>query len=262
MPPSVQWSCVAGIGAEGQAVLLRGVAQVVEHDARAGRGRVAARRRSRGCRCRYFEKSITTATLQHWPARLVPPPRERTGASCARQSSIVVDDVVDRPRDDDADRHLAVVRAVGGVQRARARSKRTSPSTTPCSSRASFFASTLIRRRSARRLVASARGRSPAASRRAEALRPPARGVRRRTCARSARGHGTTPGGEASVLRTTRARTRPARSDPIEFLQLSPEGLLDHPDQLPGRPSPWPSPSSPPAPSGCAAAAAGSRDRR
>jgi hypothetical protein len=27
--------------------------------------------------------------LQHWPARLVPPPRESTGASCARQISIV-----------------------------------------------------------------------------------------------------------------------------------------------------------------------------
>src|SRR5438094_216489 len=35
---------------------------------------------------RYFEKSSTTATLQHWPARLVPPPRGRSGASCSRQT--------------------------------------------------------------------------------------------------------------------------------------------------------------------------------
>src|SRR5438067_2382414 len=38
---------------------------------------------------RYLEWSITTATLQHCPARLVPPPRERTGAPCARQTSTV-----------------------------------------------------------------------------------------------------------------------------------------------------------------------------
>lgn len=28
----------------------------------------------------YFEKSRMTATLQHWPAREVPPPRARSGA--------------------------------------------------------------------------------------------------------------------------------------------------------------------------------------
>ena len=28
----------------------------------------------------YFVKSNTTATLQHWPAKLVPAPRARTGA--------------------------------------------------------------------------------------------------------------------------------------------------------------------------------------
>ena len=40
-------------------------------------------------RFRYFEKSMTTATLAIWPARLVPPPRERIGASCSRQAAIV-----------------------------------------------------------------------------------------------------------------------------------------------------------------------------
>ena len=38
-------------------------------------------------RLRYLEKSRTTATLQHWPARLVPPPRDSTGTSCARQTA-------------------------------------------------------------------------------------------------------------------------------------------------------------------------------
>ena len=37
----------------------------------------------------YFEKSMTTATLQHWPARLVPPPRERIGAPCAGRRATV-----------------------------------------------------------------------------------------------------------------------------------------------------------------------------
>ncbi len=34
--------------------------------------------------CMYFEKSRTTATLQHWPASDVPPPRARIGAPCLR----------------------------------------------------------------------------------------------------------------------------------------------------------------------------------
>ncbi len=38
---------------------------------------------------RYFDMSMITATLQHWPQRLVPPPRERTGAPCFRQRAIV-----------------------------------------------------------------------------------------------------------------------------------------------------------------------------
>ena len=38
---------------------------------------------------RYFDQSITTATLQQPPVRLVPPPRERIGAPCARQTATV-----------------------------------------------------------------------------------------------------------------------------------------------------------------------------
>ena len=109
------------VGREGQVVLLG--------RRRAGRRaptpgcdprELARRGRSRGRWFRYFEQSITTATLQHWPARLVPPPRERIGAPCARQTATVAIDVVDVARDDDADRHLAVVRAVGRVERAAA----------------------------------------------------------------------------------------------------------------------------------------------
>ncbi len=37
---------------------------------------------------------MTTAALQHWPARLVPPPRDRTGAPCSRQTATVLDHVL------------------------------------------------------------------------------------------------------------------------------------------------------------------------
>ncbi len=37
----------------------------------------------------YLVKSMTTATLQHWPRRLVPPPRDRIGAPNWRASAIV-----------------------------------------------------------------------------------------------------------------------------------------------------------------------------
>ena len=38
---------------------------------------------------RYFDQSMTTAVLQHCPARLVPPPRESTGAENWRQTAMV-----------------------------------------------------------------------------------------------------------------------------------------------------------------------------
>jgi hypothetical protein len=40
-------------------------------------------------RWRYFIVSMTTATLQHWPARLVPAPRESTGTSWRRHAATV-----------------------------------------------------------------------------------------------------------------------------------------------------------------------------
>ena len=38
-------------------------------------------------RRQYLDQSITTATLQVCPARLVPPPRDTTGAPCSRQTA-------------------------------------------------------------------------------------------------------------------------------------------------------------------------------
>ncbi len=37
----------------------------------------------------YFEKSRMTATLQHWPGMLVPPPRDSTAAPNSRQAATV-----------------------------------------------------------------------------------------------------------------------------------------------------------------------------
>ena len=52
----------------------------------------------------------------------------RIGAPCSRQTATVATTSSTVARDDDADRHLAVVRAVGRVERAVAGVKRTSPS--------------------------------------------------------------------------------------------------------------------------------------
>ena len=75
------------IGAEGQAVLLRAhrAAHRTRRPARRGRSDCDASMSS--TRLRYFEVSITTATLTHWPFCEVPPPRIRIGASCRRQIS-------------------------------------------------------------------------------------------------------------------------------------------------------------------------------
>jgi hypothetical protein len=35
----------------------------------------------------YLVQSMTTASLQHWPARLVPPPRDSTGAPSSRHTA-------------------------------------------------------------------------------------------------------------------------------------------------------------------------------
>ena len=68
----------------------------------------------------YFVKSNTTATLQHCPARLVPAPRGRTGASNFRHAATAATTSSASRGTTRPIGNLAVVRAVGGVQRAAA----------------------------------------------------------------------------------------------------------------------------------------------
>ena len=58
-----------------------------------------------------------TAVLQHCPASEVPPPRESIGCSVFAAGGDGGNDVVVVAREDDADRDLAVARAIGGVDR-------------------------------------------------------------------------------------------------------------------------------------------------
>ena len=77
MPPNVQWSCVEGSGPYVRPwtfAAFRTMSQITPGSTRA---RLSFGNSSK-C-CRYFDQSITTATLQLWPARLVPPPRLSTG---------------------------------------------------------------------------------------------------------------------------------------------------------------------------------------
>ena len=106
------------VGAEGQMMLLGGVAQLVEHAAGLDRREARARDRFEMMLFRYFEKSISTATLQPCAGEA----RCRRRASRAARRMLAAqrngrDDVFDSPRNDDADRHLAVVRGVGRIER-------------------------------------------------------------------------------------------------------------------------------------------------
>ena len=67
----------------------------------------------------YFEKSRMTAALQHCPASDVPPPRASSGARWSRHRA-TGRDVFFVARNDDADRNLAVIGAVGRVESAAA----------------------------------------------------------------------------------------------------------------------------------------------
>ena len=62
-------------------------AQHIEH--RPGSTRANRRRVELEDAVQVLRQSITTATLQHCPARLVPPPRERMGAPNCRQAASV-----------------------------------------------------------------------------------------------------------------------------------------------------------------------------
>ena len=65
----------------------------------------------------YFVKSSTTATLQLWPARLVPEPRASIGALERSAHGDRGAHVFFVAWHDNANGYLPVVRGVGGVQR-------------------------------------------------------------------------------------------------------------------------------------------------
>ena len=89
IPPSVQWLCVEGSGANIKPCCL--AASCNESKMTPGSTwavRVSGSRLT--TRFMYFDVSRTTATLQHWPAKLVPPPRARMGAPKLRAISTVI----------------------------------------------------------------------------------------------------------------------------------------------------------------------------
>src|SRR5262249_33477374 len=91
MPPKQHWLCVAGSGPQTSlrfdclSAAFRNSSQTVPGNTRAQRSETLIS----STRCMYFDQSMTTATLQHSPARLVPPPRESTGAPNLRQAATV-----------------------------------------------------------------------------------------------------------------------------------------------------------------------------
>ena len=117
MPPSVQYACVAGSGPNVRP--CRSAARRRSSSTAPGSTR-ASRRAGSTSRTRrtWREKSSTTATLQHWPAREVPAPRVRTGAPNRRQTATAATTSSADSGNDDADRDLPVVRRVGRVERA------------------------------------------------------------------------------------------------------------------------------------------------
>ena len=64
---------------------------------------------------------MTTAALQDWPHKLVPAPRESTGAPVMTAQFDRFYDLLRRAGEDNANRNLAVIRGVGRVERAAAR---------------------------------------------------------------------------------------------------------------------------------------------
>ena len=60
-----------------------------------------------------------TATLQHWPASDVPPPRQSSGAPNCAAKRDRCQNIVGIAGEHDSDGNLAVVGTVGGVERAR-----------------------------------------------------------------------------------------------------------------------------------------------
>ena len=121
MPPSVQRECVAGSGAKVRPCALGGLAQRVAHHAGLDAREARRRRRSRRTRSRYFEQSMTTATFTALAADARCRRRARsTGAPCSRHTATAATMSSTLLRQHDADRHLPIVRRVGGIGGARA----------------------------------------------------------------------------------------------------------------------------------------------
>src|SRR4051812_8564563 len=66
---------------------------------------------------RYLDQSMAIAVLQHCPARLVPPPREKSGTSYFLHAATVFDFIINRFRYDNTDWDLAIVRGINRVKR-------------------------------------------------------------------------------------------------------------------------------------------------
>ena len=115
MPPRVQRSCVAGSGPKVRwcfSAASRRWSSTTPGCTRAMRRAGSISR----ILAMYLEKSRMTATLQHCPARDVPPPRQSRGAPNSRHSATVGEDIVGVAGEHDADGNLAVVGAVGGIE--------------------------------------------------------------------------------------------------------------------------------------------------
>ena len=87
MPPSVQFICVAGSGPKRRPYGLRCSLFSTSSTIPGSTVQVRASASIAGTRWQYLVQSMTTAVLVHWPARLVPPPRDSSGAPCSRQTA-------------------------------------------------------------------------------------------------------------------------------------------------------------------------------
>src|SRR5438094_7084314 len=88
IPPSVQFMCVEGFGPKLRPApdsCSLSTSRTMPGSTRQVRAALSTDSR----RLQYLDQSSTTAVLVHCPARLVPPPRERTGAPCARHTATV-----------------------------------------------------------------------------------------------------------------------------------------------------------------------------
>ena len=84
MPPSVQRECVAGSGAK-VSPCASAASRSASHTTPGSTRAIRSRGSTASTLSRYFEQSITTATLTVWPLSEVAPPRASTGTLLAEQ---------------------------------------------------------------------------------------------------------------------------------------------------------------------------------